>query len=192
MYQKVRQILNGFAEYYYLTEEGTVYNSKANKYLQKSNCYKLKLEDNGYKKISLKKLYQMVFNENYCIDNIIDLPGEVWQEIPGTNKMYYASTEGRIKSCMGYEAAIMKPWKNDKGYLRVELQVNNNRVNKLVSHLVAATFLIQPKEIDMQLHHKDTNKQNNRVSNLEWLTPQQHREEHKKIDAAREAARKEK
>ena len=192
MYQKVRQILNGFAEYYYLTEEGTVYNSKANKYLQKSNCYKLKLEDNEYKKISLKKLYQMVFNENYCIDNIIDLPGEVWQEIPGTNKMYYASTEGRIKSCMGYEAAIMKPWKNDKGYLRVELQVNNNRVNKLVSHLVAATFLIQPKEIDMQLHHKDTNKQNNRVSNLEWLTPQQHREEHKKIDAAREAARKEK
>ena len=192
MYQKVRQILNGFAEYYYLTEEGTVYNSKANKYLQKSNCYKLKLEDNGYKKISLKKLYQMVFNENYRIDNIIDLPGEVWQEIPGTNKMYYASTEGRIKSCMGYEAAIMKPWKNDKGYLRVELQVNNNRVNKLVSHLVAATFLIQPKEIDMQLHHKDTNKQNNRVSNLEWLTPQQHREEHKKIDAARKAARKEK
>ena len=191
MYQKVRQILNGFAEYYYLTEEGTVYNSKANKYLQKSNCYKLKLEDNGYKKISLKKLYQMVFNENYCIDNIIDLPGEVWQEIPGTNKMYYASTEGRIKSCMGYEAAIMKPWKNDKGYLRVELQVNNNRVNKLVSHLVAATFLMPPKEIDMQLHHKDTNKQNNRVSNLEWLTPQQHREEHKKIDAAREAARKE-
>ena len=92
MYQKVRQILNGFAEYYYLTEEGTVYNSKANKYLQKSNCYKLKLEDNGYKKISLKKLYQMVFNENYCIDNIIDLPGEVWQEIPGTNKMYYTST----------------------------------------------------------------------------------------------------
>ena len=133
----------------------------------------------------------MVFNENYCIDNIIDLPGEVWQEIPGTNKMYYASTEGRIKSCMGYEAAIMKPWKNDKGYLRVELQVNNNRVNKLVSHLVAATFLIQPKEIDMQLHHKDTNKQNNRVSNLEWLTPQQHRGKNKKIDAAREAARKE-
>lgn len=192
MYQKVRQILNGFAEYYYLTEEGTVYNSKANKYLQKSNCYKLKLEDNGYKKISLKKLYQMVFNENYCIDSIIDLPGEVWQEIPGTNKMYYASTEGRIKSCMGYEAAIMKPWKNDKGYLRVELQVNNNRVNKLVSHLVAATFLLPPKEIDMQLHHKDTNKQNNRVSNLEWMTPQQHREAHKKIEAAREAARKEK
>ena len=187
----MKQILNGFAEYYYLTEEGKVYNSKANKYLQKSNCYKLKLEDNGYKKISLKKLYQMVFNDNYCIDDITNLPGEVWQEIPGTNKMYYASTEGRIKSCMGYEAAIMKPWKNDKGYLRVELQVNNNRVNKLVAHLVAATFLLPPKEKNMQLHHKDTNKQNNRVSNLEWLTPQQHREEHKKIDAARKAARKE-
>lgn len=60
---------------------------------------------------------------------------------------------------------ILKPFKNNQGYLIVD--INRNKV--MVHRLVAENFI--PKIIGKDIvNHKDGNKENNRVSNLEWVS----------------------
>lgn len=54
-------------------------------------------------------------------------------------------------------------------------------VQVLASHLVAAAYLPEPKEPDMELHHIDGSPANNRPNNLVWLTKEQHQEAHRKM-----------
>lgn len=78
----------------------------------------------------------------------------------------------------GYNAIILKTVRNKKGYDRVDIRYTDKRRTKLISRLVAAAFLPVPKSIEMQLHHKDFNKNNNAAENLEWLTPAEHNKIH--------------
>ena len=178
----MKQINNGFAPCYMLTKEGKVYNSSSKKYLKmdiKHHSFKLKLENSiKYKTITLKELYRLVYNENYCIDNIENLAAEEWREIADTNKIYYISNLGRVKSKAGYEARILKPIQNKRGYNRVDIVIAGKKYTKLIHRLTAAAFLEPPQNIDYQLHHKDYNKNNNAASNLEWLSIAQHAQKH--------------
>lgn len=56
-----------------------------------------------------------------------------------------------------------------KGYYQVGLYKSGNRYFKLVARLVAMAFIPNPNN-KPQINHKDGNKLNNNVSNLEWLT----------------------
>lgn len=177
----MKQINNGFKEHYYLTEEGIIYNSLKEKYMKPNyNSFTLLTKDNKTIKISLKKLYYLVYNKHYCIDNIKDLDNEVWKDIELTNGIYKISNLGRVKSLTGYEARILKPTRNLQGYSRVDISQEKQRATKLIHRLVAAAFLLPPKSIDMQIHHKDFDNTNNKADNLEWLTPNQHKEIHLK------------
>lgn len=177
----MKQIKNGFKDYYYLTEEGIIYNSLKEKYIKPNcNAFILQTEDDKTRKISLKKLYYLVYNKNYCIDNIKDLDNEVWKDIELTNGIYKISNYGRVKSFVGYEARILKPTRNLQGYFRVDIVQEKQRATKLVHRLVAAAFLLQPHNIDMQIHHKDFDNTNNKADNLQWLTPKEHKEIHLK------------
>lgn len=182
----MKQINNGFAACYYLTEKGQVYNEQTKRYLNADNSHRfqLKTEEGNYKKIHLKPLYQLVFNKNYCIDTIENLPGEEWKPIANTKELYFISNMGRCKSLQGYEAIILKE-NYVKGYARVDIVEESGRSSKLISRLVAAAFLLPPKSIDCQLHHKN-GKQDNRAEALEWLTPQEHRELHRKLKNEKE------
>lgn len=64
----------------------------------------------------------------------------------------------------------LKPQKNHKGYLRVYLY-DDSHVRKcfLIHRLVAQTFIPNPNNLP-EVNHKDTNKENNCVSNLEWVS----------------------
>ena len=63
------------------------------------------------------------------------------------------------------EARILKPYLCGRGYLYVEINGKNRRVHKLV----ADAFL--PKDEGLTVvHHKDHNKLNNRLENLERTT----------------------
>ena len=119
----MKQLNNGYADYYYLTEDGLIYNVNTDKYIKPDKAHKFKLKriDNTYKSISLKPLYKIVYNKNYCIDDIKDLPEEEWKFIDDTNELYSVSSEGRIKSYVGYKALILKPYSNNRGYLRVDI-----------------------------------------------------------------------
>ena len=175
------KIENGYKECYYLTEDGMVYNSDTNKYREadKEKRFSLQTIDGKCKKISLKVLYRMVYGKNYCNDEIGDLRGEKWIEIENTDGMYYVSNKGRIKSLKGYNAIVLKANKTKSGYCRLEIVQNGERVAKFVHRLVAVAFLPIPDSIDMELHHKDCNKENNASDNLEWLTMAEHKKKHK-------------
>lgn len=86
---------------------------------------------------------------------------EVWKDIPNYEGLYQASNLGRIKS----KRKILKPIKGE--YLKVGLSKNGIQTTKYVHRLVAETFL---GKSDLQVNHKDENKHNNCVNNLEWIT----------------------
>lgn len=56
-----------------------------------------------------------------------------------------------------------------KGYLQVSLKKDGKKYKKYVHRLVAENFLLNPNNLP-QVNHKDENKKNNHVDNLEWCT----------------------
>lgn len=51
----------------------------------------------------------MVYNKEFCIDNIENLKDEEWKPIIETDGLYFVSNKGRIKSYHDYKAKILKP-----------------------------------------------------------------------------------
>ena len=84
--------------------------------------------------------------------------------------LYEISDWGRVKS-LNYRntgrAELMNPWEDKDGYLKIGLRKNRKTDFILVHRLVAQTFLPNPDNYP-QVNHKDENKANNRVENLEW------------------------
>ena len=90
---------------------------------------------------------------------------EIWENIAGFDGKYQVSTWGRIRSASG----ILKPYQNAKGYLKIDLYKNGVRYKKRVHRLVASTFIPNPYN-DPEVNHIDGNKQNNSITNLEWVS----------------------
>ena len=55
------------------------------------------------------------------------------------------------------------------GYKRVVIVVNGKKIHKRIHRLVAEAFIPNPNNLPV-CHHKDNDKTNNDVSNLEWTT----------------------
>ena len=97
---------------------------------------------------------------------------EVWKEIEGYEGKYQVSNFGRVKS-LNYsntgEEHILKQGKTgrDKDYYCVGLSKNGKLKSYLVHRLVAIAFIQNPNNLP-QVNHKDEDKSNNCVWNLEW------------------------
>ena len=94
---------------------------------------------------------------------------EIWKEIPGY-KGYEASNLGNIRSlpkvnCKNYRILKQRNHKN-RGYMLFTLKDKNFAVHRII----AITFLSNP-ENKSTINHKDGNKSNNHIDNLEWATP---------------------
>ena len=92
---------------------------------------------------------------------------EIWKNIKGYEDLYQVSNLGRIKSTK--TKTIRKATKNKNGYLYVDLWGKGKRVKKTIHRLVAETFL-DNKNNFTDINHKDGNKLNNKLSNLEYCT----------------------
>lgn len=105
---------------------------------------------------------------------------ETWKSPPGYQGLYEISTYGRIKSKsktiyqsnghpMTFPSKILKPELHANGYLYVMLCKNGKHKKYKISRLVAQTFISNPAHLSV-VNHKDENKLNNCVDNLEWCT----------------------
>lgn len=90
---------------------------------------------------------------------------EVWKAIIGYNGYYYISNYGRVLSLKGKQAQILKPQDTGKGYYYVDLEGQQRKIHRLV----ALAFLPNPYHKPV-VHHKDGNKHNNNLSNLQYAT----------------------
>lgn len=78
--------------------------------------------------------------------------------------LYEVSNEGKVFSLVSNKE--LKP-NIVNGYCQVGLHKNGVQINKLVHRLVAEAFLENPNNLP-QINHKDENRLNNCVNNLEW------------------------
>lgn len=78
---------------------------------------------------------------------------------------YYVTEDGK---CFRNDREL-KGYKNTKGYVKIEIWENNSRVRTESLHrMIGETYLENP-ENKTQINHKDGNKTNNHISNLEWV-----------------------
>ena len=102
-------------------------------------------------------------------ENASDLKVE-WKLIEGFDRIYSVSNYGEVRN--NKTGRLMKPRKNEKGYLHIGLTTNGKQKNMRVHRLVAQAFIPNP-ENKLQVNHIDFNRENNCVSNLEWVTNQE-------------------
>ena len=105
---------------------------------------------------------------------------EIWRPIEGYEGLYEVSNTGRVRSvdryvktCYGsyrlYKGKVLSPGKDKNGYLKVVLNCNGKCKTINVHRLTAQAFIPNPDNLPM-VNHKDEDKSNNNVDNLEWCT----------------------
>ena len=99
---------------------------------------------------------------------------EIWRPIEGYEGLYEISSYGRVKSVDRYDrrnqfrkGKLLKNKDNGNGYLICSLSKNGIVKNKYIHRLVAEAFIERADGL-YEVNHKDENKKNNSVDNLEW------------------------
>lgn len=95
---------------------------------------------------------------------------EIWKDIKDFIGLYQVSNCGRVKRLIGYQCKnerILKPRKHKCGYFAVILYKDGVTKSYSIHRLVAQAFLPNPNNLP-QVNHKNENKTDNRVENLEW------------------------
>lgn len=94
---------------------------------------------------------------------------EIFKNIDGFEGHYQVSNLGRVKSLKFGKEKILKPHAFNGGYLRVDLCMNGEKKPDIVHRLVARAFIPNPKNLP-EVNHRDEDKSNNCVENLEWVS----------------------
>lgn len=95
---------------------------------------------------------------------------EIWKNVSGYEGTYQVSNLGRVKRLFKNGKENILSGKKDKdGYIEVILSSNQKKKYYRLHRLVAEAF-VPNLESKPQINHKDRNKQNNSVDNLEWVS----------------------
>lgn len=105
---------------------------------------------------------------------------EIWKDIKNYEGLYQISNLGKIKGLSKQDGfyylkeRLLKPV-NNFGYQRIILSKNKIKKNYFIHKLVAEAFIPNPNNYPI-VNHKDGNKENNCVNNLEWCSHKQNTE----------------
>ena len=116
---------------------------------------------------------------------------EIWKDIQGYEGFYQISNLGNVKSLervidkgngilQHRKERIMNKRESVDGYYIAKLNVNKKSKSIAIHILVARHFIDNPNNYP-EVNHKDCNRKNNQVDNLEWCTHQQNVEHSKQL-----------
>lgn len=119
---------------------------------------------------------------------------EEWRAVPGYEGLYEVSSYGRIRSLDRYvksksesyrlqKGRVLSPIITTNGYLLVGLQGKMFRVHRLVAQAFIPNLDNLP-----QVNHKDEDKTNNKIDNLEWCDAKYNNNYGARKDKARDTA----
>jgi len=103
---------------------------------------------------------------------------EIWKDIPGYEGLYQVNNLGRIKSLSRrlkakpkriIQERILKERIDRHGYIKVNIY-KNGKIKVIKIHQIVALLFLNNFDKKREINHKDGNKQNNRIENLEWCT----------------------
>lgn len=106
--------------------------------------------------------------------NMPYIKSEIWKRYIPLGERFCVSNHGRIFST--HTARLLKTSVDKYGYERIAVIVGSRKdgsrkvLNLKVHQMVAETFLGRPTIDKATVNHKDMNKLNNKVNNLEWCT----------------------
>tara|TARA_R110001606_G_scaffold352062_1_gene502441 strand:+ start:4 stop:489 length:486 start_codon:yes stop_codon:yes gene_type:complete len=98
---------------------------------------------------------------NECSDYLIYENGEVYSK-----ERTVMRSNGRKQT---YKSQKKSHWKNENGYLYVKLYVDKKQKNFSIHRLIAIHYIPNPKNYPF-VNHKDCDRLNNKIDNLEWCT----------------------
>jgi len=97
---------------------------------------------------------------------------EIWKYIKGYGRRYQVSNYGHVRSYSTGKVRILSPGRTYSGGLAVSLSINYKSATFQVHQLVAQAFIPNPLN-KKEVNHKDFDRTNNNVNNLEWATRQE-------------------
>lgn len=110
---------------------------------------------------------------------MIKSESEIWKSLPGVPGIE-VSTFGMVRSLdkvvssengtRFLKGRVLKQSKNNRGYPMVHIPIDGKPITKLVHRLVAETFIPNPENLT-EVNHKDCDRTNSNVENLEFCTP---------------------
>lgn len=110
---------------------------------------------------------------------VIDKSGEKWAELKNRRK-YFISTHGRICKMKSdgicelvHDRDIYPLHINDDGYFEYSYEIVKGKLTKFLLHALVAEYHIGPRPTDYVIDHLNSDKLNNPVSNLEYITQQE-------------------
>ena len=154
---------------YYIKEDGSVYSAKTGTILKTHIKYGKEYVYIGCRQNKHEFSINMLLEQYY--------PKEIpngFKPIPGYNNSYYINEDGRVLS-IGINkngrrvSKYLIPQNGPCGYIIVGLMKDNKTHYERLHRLVALTFISNPNNYK-QVNHKDEDKTNNNVNNLEWCT----------------------
>lgn len=121
----------------------------------------------------LRKSYNDKIKKLFIIE---DMDGEIWKDVINYENFYQVSNFGRVKSLSRLSARgfmiqdrILTPRLDGGGYHKAFLYKNSIRKQYSIHRLVCLHFLYRENST-LEVNHKDGNKNNNHLENLEWCT----------------------
>ena len=159
--------LDGVDMSYIISESGRVFNFRKRRYLRveenhSSRKYYRLRSDKKQKTFQLDALLLSIFPEKYDTDHAQD-----WRRIVFGGELtdYEVSESGVVRRINNHH--IIKPAVHKDGYHVIRIRHCGKTITEYAHRLVAAAFIPNPNEYEI-VNHKDENRQNNSVSNLEW------------------------
>lgn len=97
-----------------------------------------------------------------------DMPEEKWRDVLGFEELYQVSSFGNVRTIKNGEVE-MSQQENRNGYMTVHLRDKGVERRAMVHRLVAEAFIPNPNGF-RDVNHKNGDKSDNRVENLEWTS----------------------